>query len=187
MHIHIQNSSPGWELIMQSGVRLRGTVNIPLRQLLLEDLGVPPETLRRIDVLLLDGKPVDEPDKTRVPDDARLALAAGLPGVAGIAMKSGSAVRGLRPGITHRAGEDSDAPAPGEVELALYSLALPMLATHFLQRGVFVDAGRLLRYARLVDGGDCLCDGNAMSWEDLEPVLLAMPRDAEIRFSTSIQ
>ncbi len=187
MDIHIKDASPGWGLIMQSGARMPCEVNVPLKELLLRGLDVPAEKLQRVDVLLLDGKPVDQPDKTPVPDGARVALAAGLPGIAGLAMKSGSAVRGLRPGITHREGQTAleAARAPGSVELALFSLALPLLAMHFLRRGVTVSAEKLLRCALLAGGGKCFCDGREISREGLEQLLRGLPGDAPLRFSAA--
>ena len=131
--LHIPLADRGWGLVMQSGVGIARTVGIPLHAFLREECGLSSELITRIDVALLDGQPVDDPKTAVVRHGARLALAAGLPGIAGLAMKSGSAVRGLRPGITFK---QDHAPNPvtgqGEVELALFSLALPMLAGHFL-------------------------------------------------------
>ena len=127
--VTLESASQSWNLIMQSGVSVPCTVGIPLKTLLREEFGLTPEQTGRIDVMLLDGKPVDAPERVIVPHGARLALAAGLPGIAGLSMKSGSAVRGLRPGITFREDDaNAVAPQPGNVVLALFSLALDLLA-----------------------------------------------------------
>ena len=172
--LHIPRASAAWGLILQSGVTVACTVGIPLAALLRDELGLSGEQLRPVDALLLDGMPVDEPESTVVPDGARIALAAGLPGIAGLAMKSGSAVRALRSGITHQ-GKEASNPRPGTVFLSLYSLVLPLLAGHFLQRGVVVEAAQLLRYARFAPDDHCQLGGRTLAANDLQAELSAFP------------
>lgn len=175
--VHIPEANPAWGLIFQSGVTVACTVGIPLAPLLKKELGLSGEQLRPVDVFLLDGMPVDDPETCIVPHNARLALAAGLPGIAGLAMKQGSAVRALRAGITHAAGTVPD-PRPGSILLSLYSLVLPLLAGHFLQRGVTVRAAQLLRYARFAPDDCCLLDANPIAARDLPLALAGMPEAA---------
>lgn len=173
---------------MQSGVRISCTIGIPLKDLLLRELAVPEESLKRIDVLLLDGKPVDSPSDVLVPDGARLALAAGLPGIAGLAMKSNSPVRGLRPGITYDADAANttvDEARPGSVELVLYSLAIPLLAPHFLARGAVVNREQLLRYLRLSNQESYRLDGFGLEADEIGEKLEQLPEGALIRLSAS--
>ncbi len=175
--LRIPDAGPAWGLILQSGATVACTVGIPLARLLRDELSLTETQLRPVDALLLDGMPVDEPEHAIVPDGARVALAAGLPGIAGLAMKSGSAVRGLRSGITYTERE-KPAPHPGAVLLSLYSLVLPLLAGHFLQRGVRVDAAQLCRYARFSPDDRCLLGGKELFARDLARELAAMPPDA---------
>lgn len=187
--LHVDHAGTGWTLLLQSGVLLTCTVGIALRELMLRELGIAQPLFARIDVLLLDGKPVDHPERAIVRDGARIALAAGLPGIAGLAMKSNSAVRGLRPGITHgREGEELPAgPRPGGVELALFSLALPLLGEHFLGKGVLVGAPTLLRYMRHSLTGDCVLDGRALSLGDLRDRLEALTADSLVFLSAALR
>ncbi|MDR2892717.1 MAG: hypothetical protein LBV80_06500 [Deltaproteobacteria bacterium] len=152
--IEIPHANPAWKLIMQSGARLDCTVGITLSELLRHELALSDEQLAPVDTLILDGMPVDEPEKTVVPDNSRLALACALPGIAGLAMKKGSAVRGLRYHITHGLDESS-APHSGWISLFLYSLTLPQLAGHFLTRGIIVGADQIIRYARFAPEDRC--------------------------------
>ncbi len=170
----IPRASPAWGLILQSGATIACTVGIPLAELLRGDLGLCEEQLRPVDALLLDGMPVDEPTTTIVPDGARVALAAGLPGIAGLAMKSGSAVKALRAGITHTGREKPD-PRPGVIFLSLYSLVIPLLAGHVLHRGITVEKEQLLRYARFSPGDHCLLGGQRFPAGELEQALTNMP------------
>lgn len=167
--LHIAEANPAWNLILQSGAGIACTVGIPFAALLRDELGLSEAQLKPVDALFLDGMPVDTPESTVVPDGARLALAAGLPGIAGLAMKKGSAVRALRSGITHASGETT-APRPGRISLSLYSLVLPLLADHFLQRGVMVEAAQILRYARFAPNDRCRIENTIVSARDLGQV-----------------
>jgi len=175
--LRILEANPAWGLILQSGVTVACTVGVTLTTLLREGLGLSEEQLRPVDALLLDGMPVDEPKSVVVPDGARLALAAGLPGIAGLAMKSGSAVKALRSGITHTGLGEPD-PRPGTIVLSLYSLVLPLLASHFLQRGIVVEAVQLLRYARFAPDDQCVLGKKALRVKDLLPLLAKTPSNA---------
>lgn len=175
--LHIPDANPVWRLLLQSGVGVACTVGIPFMTLLRDELGLNNEQLRPVDALLLDGMPVDEPELAIVPDGARIALAAGLPGIAGLAMKSGSAVRALRSGITHSGGE-AHRPRPGTILLSLYSLVLPLLGGHILQRGVLVEPSQLMRYARFAPDDHAALSGyagRALSMPELEQAVAAMP------------
>jgi hypothetical protein len=183
----IESAGRGWGLLMQSGAGVLCTVGISLKRLLHEEFGLTPEQTERIDVMLLDGKPVDMPEATIVPHGARLALAAGLPGIAGLAMKSGIVVRGLRPGITFRSDErEMQTPEPGKVELVLFSLALGMLAGHFLVRGVVIRVEQLVRYARMTGNETCLFCGQARSVDDALDELGRLPADTPVLFTAKL-
>lgn len=140
---------------MQSGVGLACTVGLPVDTFLRDELGVSDDTIAKIDAVLLDGQPVDDIAQATVSDGARLALAAGLPGIAGLAMKRGSAVRALRGGISHIPTVGGE-PGPGRVTLLLYSLALSMLGSFFLGRGVEASIGQIRRYAQFAPDDICV-------------------------------
>lgn len=180
--LHIPEANPAWGLILQSGATVACTVGIPLAELLRGELGLDEKQLRPVDALLLDGMPVDEPETAVVPDRARVALAAGLPGIAGLAMKSGSAVRALRSGIT-RTGRETPDPRSGAILLSLYSLVLPLLAGHFLQRGVIVEAAQILRYARFAPDDRCLLGETTLLARDLPQEFALIPRNAHVRLT----
>jgi hypothetical protein len=179
--VTVESASQSWGLIMQSGVHVPCTVGIPLKTLLREEFGLTPEQTGRIDVMLLDGKPVDTPETVIVSHGARLALAAGLPGIAGLSMKSGSAVRGLRPSITFKeGGAETATPSSGKVELALFSLALGLLAEHFLARGVILRAEQFIRYACRAKDASCLFCGQQRSLVGALEELIRLPEDTPV-------
>ena len=184
--VAVASAASGWDLLMQSGVGVPCTVGMPLQTLLHQEFCLRPEQTGRIDVILLNGKPVDAPETAIVPDGARLALAAGLPGIAGLAMKSGSAVRGLRSGITFR--EESmtaGVPSSGKVELALFSLAITLLAGHFLARGVILRAEQFIRYARRAKDESCRFCGHACSVAEAITEITRLPELTPIFLTVS--
>lgn len=196
------NPAESWNLILQSGVGIDCTVNTPLRSVLREDFSLTDEQLAPIDCFLLDGMPVDEPEQALVAEGSRLALAAGLPGIVGLALKRNSGVKALRAGISHpmnagASGEDSDGlngavaadtaentrqrgPGRGRIILALYSLALPQLAPHFLRMGIYASPAQVLRYSRFAPESPCRCNGMEGPIAALEEELRAAPAEREI-------
>ena len=180
LRVHIPEAASGLGLLLQSGVGVDCLTGISLERLLVEELQLGKELRNKLNVFLLDGKPVDEPGKAVVGDGCRLALAAGVPGVVGMAMRSGSPVAGLRPSITHRAGENEKkaGAAPGRIELALFSLALPFLAPHMLRRGILVNARKLEPYLRPTLMQSCIINNQTASVEESRHLLAALaPED----------
>lgn len=177
----IPNAGEGLGLILQAGALVDCLTWLPLTRLLDEEFMLDKKSLSQLDVFFLDGKPVDDPDSALVPDGSRLALAGGLPGIAGLAMRKGSALAGLRPGITF-IQEDFDPrePTPGRLEIALFSLALRLVSGHFLKRGVLVDAGRLLPYLRPALAGDITVDGRNLSLDDGRAFVAGLRKDSLI-------
>lgn len=186
--ITVDKAGSSWTLLMQSGVTVECRVGVTAAELLSGEFAVPAEILARIDAILVDGQPVDDLDRAIVPDGARLALAAGLPGIAGLAMKRGSAVRALRGGITHMGSGTVARPGPGRIVLSLYSLALQMLGAHFLRRGVLVAAGQFERYAGFAPDDVCRFAGETMPAGELAARLRrnGTPADCLYLFTANI-
>lgn len=181
-HIYIPRASGAWKLLMQSGVGLSVTVGIPLSDFFTGELALSEEQQKIIEAMVLNGMPVDDPSAAVIEDNSRLALAAGLPGIAGLAMKKNSAVRALRGGITHRGLEHVD-PKAGRVTLALYSLVLPALGGHFLQRGITISHAQFRLYAQFAPGDFCEFEGRRLSVADLLAELSALPETEEFLFT----
>ena len=179
--LEVQSEASLWHRLFLHGVTIPCRLGLPLRHVLLEDFGLSPKQVdETIDVYFLDGRPVDDLD-TAFPDDgSRLALAAGLPGVAGIAMKRGSAVKGLRPGIAHQT-KNTAAPGAGALTLALFSLALPFLAGHFLERGVVAPASLVQEICARVPSLPCTLDGVPSTTGDAAEKLAEAPAELLIR------
>ncbi|MDL2267250.1 hypothetical protein LJC46_04595 [Desulfovibrio sp. OttesenSCG-928-G15] len=183
--LHIPLADPAWKLLMQSGVVVRCTVGITFDLMLRREFGLTEEQIAPVDSIILDGMPVDEPEHTVVPGGSRLALASGLPGITGLSMKKGSAVRGLRSGITHTRSAEVT-PTPGEITLSLYSLTLPELAGHFLARGVGVTPEQLVRYSRFALEDAVLLDKTPYKAKELAGALAGFPADCRIALTAFV-
>ena len=185
--LRIPRAAPAWRLLFQSGTGIACTVGIPLRRFLREELELSGNQLKTVDVFLLNGMPVDDPDTALVGDGARLALASGLPGIAGLAMKQGSAVASLRAGITHTDADAAPNPRPGRITLFLYSLTLPLLAGHFLARGVFARAEQIARYSRFAPEDACFLDETAARAAELPGLLAHLPPETELLLKAAVR
>lgn len=170
---------------MQSGAGLSVTVGLPLSSFLVSELELTESHQRVVEALMLDGMPVDDPASAVINDGARLALAAGLPGIAGLAMKANSAVRGLRNSITHR-GPTEASPAAGRVTLFLYSLTLPVLGGHFLKKGIFVTLAQFTRYARFAPGDICRLEGRPLTVAELARELSSGDAPGELFMTANV-
>lgn len=135
--------------LLREGVGAQVRPGLSLRRTLVEDLGLDPVCVEeRVQTVFLDGSPVDDIDADCASPGCTLALAAALPGVAGIAMRRGSPVGVFREGIAHGVPHDVDAGRTGSgeglaVTLKLFnSVAVECLAP-VLGRGITLRARRL--------------------------------------------
>ncbi|GAB6126431.1 hypothetical protein [Humidesulfovibrio idahonensis] len=146
----------------------------PLRETLTQDFGLCPDCVEeRIQTVFLDGSPVDDIDQDSARPGCTLALAAAMPGVAGIAMRRGSPVGVFREGVTHHADAAGAAGAeqtrPFALTLKLFnSVAVECLA-NVLEKGVEVRAARLAE----------LMESNSEALKDVSFALDGQPLDRD--------
>lgn len=168
---------PAWRDLAQRGVWVEGTVGVPVRTFIERELGAEPEYAEAtIQTVFLEGHPVDDIDQVLVPDGARMALAASMPGLMGIAMRRKSPGAFVRASITWEAGEGDTQPAPGRVFVLLYNRVMEDLGPGLLARGVLVRANvlleRLLRDPGLTGTGTRLhLDGRTASADGVVEML----------------
>ncbi len=131
---------PSFFPLLQKGFVVKARVGISVQAFLGDQFGLSPEYLRdRVKTIFLDGKSVDDLDKTLILDGSRLALSAALPGLAGAVLRRGSPFAGLRSRVAEGEKDLSGTPEEGFVHLKLFNLLLPELGPLFLRKGILIS------------------------------------------------
>jgi len=130
---------PSFFPLLQKGFMVKARVGVSVRTFLGHHIGLSPEYLRdRVKTIFLDGKSVDDLDRTLIPDGSRLALSAALPGLAGAVLRRGSPFAGLRSRVGEGEKDLPGKPEEGFVYLKLFNLLLSELGPVFLRKGILV-------------------------------------------------
>ena len=130
---------PSFFPLLQKGFMVKARVGVSVQTFLGDHAGLSPEYLRdRVKTIFLDGKSVDDLDKTLIPDGSRLALSAALPGLAGAVLRRGSPFAGLRSRVVEGEKDLPGKPEEGFVYLKLFNLLLPELGPVFLRKGILI-------------------------------------------------
>lgn len=126
--------------LLQQGVEVQLTAQQTVRELLCQELNLDPAYVEtRIQTIFLDGKPVDDLDRSRVPLGATLALSAAMPGLVGAILRRGSYYAAMRREITHREAERLSPTAVGLIKLKLFNLLAAELGPALLARGIWLS------------------------------------------------
>ena len=131
-------------LLLQQGLMIRRRVGCSVDAFLREQLGAGPETIERIQSVMLDGRPVDDIASAVVQDGSALALSAALPGLVGATLRRGGTYSSFRSGITHRETGLALGSGPGWVTVKLFNLIMAELGPALLREGVSVRVPDLL-------------------------------------------
>jgi hypothetical protein len=133
--------------LLQKGFMVKARVGVSVQTFLGDHFGLSPEYLRdRVKTIFLDGKAIDDLDKTLILDGSRLALSAALPGLAGAVLRRGSPYAGLRSRVTERGKNMSSKEEEGFVFLKLFNLLLPELGPVFLRKGILISREDFLEF-----------------------------------------
>jgi hypothetical protein len=129
--------------LLQRAVTLQAVVGCTLRELLVDQLGIPEDYVAgRITTIFLDNRPVDNLDST-IREGARVTLSAAMPGLVGATMRRSGFYSALRQGISHAETAGKVDAVSGTVRLKLFNLLLPELGPLILARGVLLDRSEL--------------------------------------------
>jgi hypothetical protein len=131
---------PSFFPLLQKGFMVKARVGVSVQTFLGDHFGLSPEYLRdRVKTIFLDGKSVDDLDKTLILDGSRLALSAALPGLAGAVLRRGSPFAALRSRVVEGEKDLPGKPEEGFVHLKLFNLLLPELGPLFLRKGILIS------------------------------------------------
>jgi len=140
--------------LLQKGFMVKTRVGVSVQSFLKDHFGLSPEYLRdRVKTIFLDGKSVDDLDKTLILDGSSLALSAAMPGLAGAVLRRGSPFAGLRSRVAEGEKGLPEKPEEGFVSLKLFNLLLPELGPLFLRKGILISREDFLEFWGQFPGG----------------------------------
>jgi hypothetical protein len=131
-------------LLLQQGVKIRRSIGCSVDVFLRQEVGAAPETIEKIQSIMLDGKPVDDTSSALIHDGSTLALSAAMPGLVGATLRRGGAYSAFRSGITYRETGTACAPGEGWVEIKIFNLLMAALGPDLFRKGVLVRAADFL-------------------------------------------
>ncbi|MEW5775150.1 MAG: hypothetical protein AB1916_16655 [Thermodesulfobacteriota bacterium] len=136
--------------LLRAGVGIPVPGPLPVRGLLCDVLGLDPEFVEsRVATLFLNGSPVDDLDETQVRPGDTLALAAAMPGIAGITMRRNSPVKALRADISCTQTAAGSRPgSAGTVTVKLFNFIALEAGPALLAQGVIAPAPHLAQALR---------------------------------------
>jgi len=133
--------------LLREGFLVEAEPGCSIKALLCEQFMVSPEYLEaRVQTVFLDGKPVDDLDRTEVPGGATLALSAAMPGLVGATLRRGGYYAPLRSEIPCREQGTLTETGAAMVLVKLFNLLGPELAPTFLARGIWLSGRRLREF-----------------------------------------
>ena len=150
--------------LLQKGFFIEARAGSTIKDVLCEQFQIKPQYLEdRIQTIFLDGKPVDEADKTIVASGSTLALSAAMPGLVGSTFRRGGPLAAFRSSITHHQDEGI-AHAKGSVraKIKLFNLLVRELGPGFLKIGI------LLNQKDFIDSMENWSDSTASSIQYVE-------------------
>jgi hypothetical protein len=161
--------------LLQQGVKIRRRVGCSVDVFLRQEIGAAPETIEKIQSIMLDGKPVDDIRSALIHDGSILALSAAMPGLVGATLRRGGAYSSFRSAITYHETGTACAPEEGWVKIKIFNLLMAELGSGLLQKGVLLETADFIGF--LKERGKELQQGCNMTIDN-EPVDIgALERD----------
>jgi hypothetical protein len=135
--------------LLQHGIRVLVSPGKSIQDFLCVQMGLEPEYVReRILSIMLDGKPVDDPETAALLAGSSLALSSGMPGLVGAVLRRGSPLASLRGTITYRESEAAGTKEEGIICVKLFNLIMTDLGFRFLEHGILINTGVLAEFLK---------------------------------------
>ena len=126
--------------LLQQEVKIRRRIGCSVDIFLREEIGAAPETIAKIQSIILDGKPVDDINSALVHEGSVLALSAAMPGLVGATLRRGGAYSSFRGAITYHETEAAGMSGKGWVSVKIFNLLMAELGPGLLRQGVLVHS-----------------------------------------------
>jgi hypothetical protein len=151
-------------LLLQQGVRIRRRVGCSVDVFLRQEIGAAPETIDKIQSIMLDGKPVDDIGSAVVHESSVLALSAAMPGLVGATLRRGGAYSSFRSAITYHETGKACMSGEGWVNIKLFNLLMAELGPGLLRQGVLIKAADLAEF--LAERPQEFCQGCSVTLDN---------------------
>lgn len=140
-----QTEAKPWTHLTQSGVKVPALIGGSVMDFLANQLEFDDNYINtRVMTIFINGKPVDDLYSATIPADARIALGAMAPGVAGLTMCRNNLLSGLRSAITYKNVAETPV-EKGIITLVLFNAIMTDKGADILKKGVTVPACSLNR------------------------------------------
>jgi hypothetical protein len=133
-------------LLLQQGVKIWRRIGLSVDVFLRQEIGAAPETIEKIQSIMLDGKPVDDITSSMLHDGSTLALSAAMPGLVGATLRRGGTYSSFRSAITYHETGMASTPAEGWVNVKIFNLLMAELGYDLLRTGVLLRSTDLLAF-----------------------------------------
>ncbi len=141
---------PGWSVVAATGFCMPLKSPITIKSLLCQEWGITSKYLDdRIQTLLLNSSPVDNPETIRVSPGDTLTLSGAMPGLAGAILRKGGVLAGMRHSISAQNEEALETKSKW-VTVKLFNLVIDDLRALFLGQGIFLPVEQGLDFLRKV-------------------------------------
>jgi hypothetical protein len=141
---------PGVSELLAAGFFLSAKGGESARQLLVHGLGLDPDYVEAgIQTVFVNGRPVDDLDRTVLPQDAVLALSSAMPGLVGAVLRRESplgSMRGEKPDPAPRQALSRAESGGGRVTVKLFNRVAEDLGPPLLAAGLRFPAVRAARF-----------------------------------------
>ncbi|SIN69613.1 hypothetical protein [Halodesulfovibrio marinisediminis] len=139
-----KRSHATWKYLLQSPSKVTADIGDTMMNFLTNRVEFDEEYIdSEIKTIFIDGKPVDDLNTAIIPANARIALGAVAPGVAGITMRRNSPISSMRSGITYHNTEPAQEITEGTVTLLLFNSIMEDKGLNILKKGISIPASKL--------------------------------------------
>lgn len=139
-----EKSHATWRYLMQSPSEVTADIGDTMLHFLTKRLEFDENYIdSQIKTIFIDGKPVDDLTTAKIPENARIALGAVAPGVAGMTMCRNSPISSMRSGITFHNEQTDQHITEGTVTLLLFNAVMEDKGLQVLQKGIAIPASKL--------------------------------------------
>jgi hypothetical protein len=169
-------------LLLQQGVKIKRRVGCSVDVFLRQEIGAGPETIEKIQSIILDGKPVDDIGSALVHDGSILALSAAMPGLVGATLRRGGSYSSFRGAITYHETGRACTPGEGWIRVKIFNLLMAELGPDLLRKGVLLRSSDLFDFLRerageFGQGCRAALDGRPIDLGELEKSAALAERD----------